>query len=168
MTAFSSAFSTVMRRGVPTAMLALSLALGTSAMADPGSPNSYAQTNLVSNLPGVSATNQPPDPDLINAWGVAFNPNAFVWVADNGSGLATLYDGLGKKQGLIVTIPSANGTDKGTPTGITFNSSSDHSVPVRHRGWAHCRLAGRHRCGQSVPASGGDPDRGVQGDRHRR
>src|SRR5205814_3490609 len=32
------------------------------------------------------------------------------------------------KQGLVVTIPSANGTDHGTPTGITFNSSSDFKV----------------------------------------
>jgi uncharacterized protein (TIGR03118 family) len=129
MTALSSAFSTVIRRGAPATLLALVLALTTSAAAaDPGTPNSYSQTNLVSNLPGVSATNQPPDPDLINGWGVAFNPNGPVWVSDNGTGLSTLYDGLGAKQGLVVTIPSANGTDHGTPTGITFNSSSDFKV----------------------------------------
>jgi uncharacterized protein (TIGR03118 family) len=122
MSAFSSAFSTVLRRGAPAAVLALSLALITAAVAGPGAPNSYTQTNLVSNVSGVG------DPDLINPWGIAFNPNAVVWVADNGTGVSTLYDGLGTKQGLVVTIPSANGTDHGTPTGITFNSSSDFKV----------------------------------------
>ncbi len=117
-----TAFSTVIRQALPGALLAVTLALGTSAAAGPGAPNSYAQTNLVSNVSGVG------DPDLINPWGIAFNPNAFVWVADNGTGVSTLYDGLGTKQGLVVTIPSANGTDHGTPTGITFNSSSDFKV----------------------------------------
>ena len=117
-----TAYPTVGCRAPLTALLALCLALSTSAAAGPGAPNSYAQTNLVSNVSGVG------DPDLINPWGIAFNPNAFVWVSDNGTGVATLYDGLGAKQGLVVTIPSANGTDHGTPTGITFNSSSDFKV----------------------------------------
>jgi uncharacterized protein (TIGR03118 family) len=123
--AFPSVFSKVLRLGLPLAALALSLGFAGLAFADRKGPNSYAQTNLVSNLPGVSETGQPPDPDLVNGWGVAFNPNAFVWVADNGSGKSTLYDGNGVKQGLIVTIPSANGTDPGTPTGITFNTTPD-------------------------------------------
>ena len=129
MIAFTAAFPSVLRRRLPTVVLALGIVLAPFAFADPKAPNSYTQTNLVSNLPGVSQTNQPPDPDLLNAWGVAFNPNAFVWVADNGSGKATLYDGNGMKNlGLIVTIPSANGVDQGTPTGITFNSSADFPV----------------------------------------
>src|SRR6266702_2512110 len=107
-----TAFSTVIRQALPGALLAVTLALGTSAAAGPGAPNSYAQTNLVSNVSGVG------DPDLINPWGIAFNPNA----------VSTLYDGMGVKQVTRVTIPSANGTDHGTPTGITFNSSSDFKV----------------------------------------
>ena len=47
------------------------------------------------------------DTDLVNPWGVAFNPNGFVWVADNHSGLSTLYDGFGVKNSLIVSIPPA-------------------------------------------------------------
>ena len=117
-----TAFPIVIRKSLPPALLAVGLALSTSAAAGPGAPNSYAQTNLVSNVSGVG------DPDLINPWGISFNPNAVVWVSDNATGVSTLYDGLGAKQGLVVTIPSANGTDKGTPTGITFNSSSDFKV----------------------------------------
>src|SRR5258706_9716571 len=70
-----TAFSTVIRQALPGALLAVTLALGTSAAAGPGAPNSYAQTNLVSNVSGVG------DPDLINPWGIAFNPNGPVWVA---------------------------------------------------------------------------------------
>jgi uncharacterized protein (TIGR03118 family) len=119
-----TAFSTVIRQALPGALLAVTLALGTSAAAGPGAPNSYAQTNLVSNVSGVG------DPDLINPWGIAFNPNGPVWVADNGTGVSTLYDGSGTKQGLVVTIPTVNGTGQGVPTGITFNSSNDFQVPA--------------------------------------
>ena len=45
------------------------------------------------------------DPNLKNAWGIAFNPKGFVWVANNGTGTATLYDGNGVVQSLVVSIP---------------------------------------------------------------
>ena len=41
-----------------------------------------------------------------------------------GSGLSTLYDGTGVKQSLVVTVPPASGTGKGSPTGIVYNVSS--------------------------------------------
>ncbi|MDR5756215.1 TIGR03118 family protein [Caballeronia sp. LZ035] len=64
------------------------------------------------------------DPHLKNSWGVAFNPNGFVWVANNGSQTATLYDGNGVVQSLVVSIPAtANGP--ANPTGIVFNKGPD-------------------------------------------
>ena len=60
-------------------------------------------------------------------WGIAFNPNGFVWVADNGSGRSTLYDGQGTPQSLVVTVPGA-GALPGKPTGIVFNGSGDFVV----------------------------------------
>jgi uncharacterized protein (TIGR03118 family) len=69
------------------------------------------------------------DPDLINPWGIAFNPNAVVWIADNGTGLATLYDGAGVKQSLVVTIPAPPGGGvHSSPTGIVFSGGSDFVV----------------------------------------
>ena len=69
------------------------------------------------------------DPRLVNPWGLAFNPNAVVWVADNGTGVSTLYDGAGTAQSLVVKIPPAKiGDGLGHPTGIVFNSSSDFVV----------------------------------------
>jgi len=67
------------------------------------------------------------DANLINGWGVAFNPTGFVWVADNHSGKSTLYDGTGKPQSLVVTIPGVAGS-VGSPTGIVFSGGADFVV----------------------------------------
>lgn len=64
------------------------------------------------------------DHNLVNAWGVAFNPYGYAWVADNGTGVSTLYDGNGNRQSLVVQIPSPTMGIGGTPTGIVFNGSS--------------------------------------------
>lgn len=88
--------------------------------------NFYQQKNLVANGT-ISAPNK--DPNLVNGWGVAFNPFGFVWVSANGTGTSTLYDGDGKPQTLVVQIPApAGATGKGTPTGIVFSGSTEFVV----------------------------------------
>jgi uncharacterized protein (TIGR03118 family) len=71
------------------------------------------------------------DPSLRNSWGIAFNPNGAVWVADNRTNTATLYDGTGTKVNLgsfpEVHLPSGSNGDA-APTGIVFNSSSDFAI----------------------------------------
>jgi hypothetical protein len=112
------AFMSPARFAARAAVLAAGLALAAPAVADPAL---YEITPLVSDLEALAPT--PPDPDLLNPWGVAFNPNGFVWVTDNHSGKSTLYDGNGVKQSLVVAIPSVDGTGTGSPTGITFNGT---------------------------------------------
>jgi uncharacterized protein (TIGR03118 family) len=86
----------------------------------------YRQHNLASDG-FVPADNN--DPNLVNGWGVAFNPFGPVWVAANGTGMSTLYDGTGKPQTLVVKIPaSANNPGDGAPTGIVFNGSTGFVV----------------------------------------
>lgn len=86
----------------------------------------YQQRNLVSDG-AVPAENR--DANLVNGWGVAFNPFGFVWVADNGTGVSTLYDGSGKPQSLVVTIPAAgNAAEKAKPTGIVFSGGTGFVV----------------------------------------
>jgi len=85
----------------------------------------YQQHNLVSD---GSVTADHVDPNLVNAWGLAFNPFGFVWVADNGSGDSTLYDGAGNPQSLVVQIPTPTASSGGNPTGIVFNGSSGFMV----------------------------------------
>lgn len=67
------------------------------------------------------------DPKLVNAWGIAFNPTGFVWVANNGSSTSTLYDGNGVPQTLVVAIPPGS-AGPSSPTGIVFNSGATFQV----------------------------------------
>jgi uncharacterized protein (TIGR03118 family) len=84
----------------------------------------YNVTNLVSSQAG-KAKHQ--DPDLINAWGIAYAPSAPFCVTDTGIGLATLYDAQGVKQSLVITVPAASNRH-GTPTGIVYNGTTAFQV----------------------------------------
>jgi uncharacterized protein (TIGR03118 family) len=95
-----------------------------SSSASPPVQSSFAATALVSDG-AVPAAHT--DANLKNPWGVAFNPKGFVWVADNGTNVATLYDGNGVPQSLVVTIPDGkNGS--ASPTGIVFNGTQSFRV----------------------------------------
>ncbi|MGH9881327.1 MAG: TIGR03118 family protein, partial [Pyrinomonadaceae bacterium] len=87
----------------------------------------YIQTNLVSDIPGLATTQ---DPNLVNPWGLARSQGSPWWVANNGTGTSTLYNGLGQRfpvgTPLVVTIPGAVGP--GVPTGTVFNGSSDFQL----------------------------------------
>src|SRR5271163_4516863 len=84
----------------------------------------YSQTNLVSNITGVATTT---DSQLLNPWGISVLPGQDFWIADNNSGVSTLYDQNGTKDtGLIVTIPGASSNPNGNcspgcPTGTVGN-----------------------------------------------
>ncbi len=85
----------------------------------------YTQTNLDANTTGSAAA---VDPQLVNGWGISRGPGTAWWVSDQGTGVATLYNGPGTKQSLVVTIPKSNPADQtfphGTPTGTIFNGST--------------------------------------------
>jgi uncharacterized protein (TIGR03118 family) len=75
------------------------------------------EVDLVSDLPGAAHQ----DPQLVNAWGLAFNPAGPAWVSANGTGLAQVYRPDGTLV-LSVTVPPPNGgTPPSTPTGQVFN-----------------------------------------------
>src|SRR5437762_3982461 len=80
----------------------------------------YAQTNLVSDG-AVSAKHT--DDNLENPWGVTFGAGQFAespfWVANNGTGTSTAYDGNGNTVVSPFNIPAAIGLPgPGVPTGI--------------------------------------------------
>jgi len=89
------------------------------------------QINLVSDVPGLARTT---DPNLVNAWGIAFNPaGGPFWIADNGTGVATVYNGAGQPlpagTPLVVTIPTpAGGSGNSAPTGEVFNNTPNFVV----------------------------------------
>jgi uncharacterized protein (TIGR03118 family) len=83
----------------------------------------FAVTNLVSDGAAVPAAHT--DTHLVNGWGVAFNPQGYAWVANNGTSTSTLYDGNGVAQPLVVGVPATMDAD---PTGIVFNGTQDFKV----------------------------------------
>jgi uncharacterized protein (TIGR03118 family) len=105
-----------------TLLLAAGLLL---SLATPSSAQ-YTVTNLVSNQNAIGSN--PADPDLVNAWGITSLAASPFWVSDNGTGKSTLYNSLGQKQGLVVTIPTASGTGQGTPTGVIGNTTASSFV----------------------------------------
>ena len=89
----------------------------------------YLQTNLVSDVPGWAPVT---DPNLVNAWGLSRSATSPWWVADNGTGLSTLYNGAGATQALVVTVPPPTGTTgSSAPTGTVFNGTADFEVGVK-------------------------------------
>jgi uncharacterized protein (TIGR03118 family) len=94
--------------GVAAALVAFALAA--SAAASGG----FTVTPLVSDN-GVPGTT--PDANLRNSWGLAAGAAGPFWVADNRTGVSTLYTGAGAKLGLTVTV----GDD---PTGVVANSTT--------------------------------------------
>lgn len=109
------------------AAIATLVSCGGSSSSNNSNPpvqSSFTVTALVSDgvVPAAHT-----DANLKNPWGVAFNPKGFVWVADNGTNVATLYDGNGVPQSLVVTIPDGkNGS--ASPTGIVFNGTQSFTV----------------------------------------
>jgi uncharacterized protein (TIGR03118 family) len=112
-----------------------SYSVATTSTADP-SAMGYTVTTLVADTPTVQATYgaQSVDANLINPWGIVFNPNGFVWVADNGTSMSTLYDGNGINQtaafgdgpASIAVPPGVTG--KSGPTGIVVNETSNFTI----------------------------------------
>jgi len=101
------------------------LSLSSAALAQ------YKLSNLVSNQIKQA---RHADPLSVNAWGLTYAPGSPIWVADNGSGWSTIYDGTGAAKSLKVEIPAAvdsgttGPTGPGSPTGIVFNGSQEFQV----------------------------------------
>ena len=94
---------------LPLLALACALVLSTPSLAN------YLQVNLVSD--GFVA-NTRVDPNLVNPWGLASSPTSPFWIADNGTGVSSLYNATTNTiPSLVVTIPG------GSPIGITWNDN---------------------------------------------
>src|SRR4051812_49245382 len=103
-------------RAIVTALIAIG---ATAALAGPAWANSYRQTNLVSDIPGVARVT---NPNLVNPWGLAAGPTTPLWVNDNGTDLSELYTGAVNNS--IPTLLFGVNIPGGAPTGIVFNGSA--------------------------------------------
>jgi len=96
--------------------------------------SAYSQTNLVSDG-AVSAKHI--DQNLKNPWGLTFGAGDFAespfWVANNGTGTSTAYDGSGNTVVSPFNIPAAIGLPgPGVPTGVVGNGT--HGFIVKQTG----------------------------------
>jgi uncharacterized protein (TIGR03118 family) len=85
--------------------------------AEPG--NSYRVANLVSD--GFVDTAQPPDPLLVNGWGIAASATSPWWVSAADSNSSLIYNASGVRSPLVVQV-------SGGPTGIVANSGTGFVV----------------------------------------
>jgi uncharacterized protein (TIGR03118 family) len=109
------------------------LALASSAGADPGGDaghgpagplGQYTQRNLAADTPGTAELT---DPDAINAWGLAFGPASSAWVANGGTGTASVFRGaVGDTP--VTKIPTTVSIPGVVPTGEVFNPTDGFDV----------------------------------------
>ncbi len=81
--------------------------------------DSFSQTNLVSDIPGLAAVT---DPNLKNPWGVSFSATSPFWVSNQATSTSTLYSGTGVANSLVVSVP-------GGPTGQVFAGGTSFLEP---------------------------------------
>jgi uncharacterized protein (TIGR03118 family) len=92
----------------------------------------YTVTNLVSDgtIPAAHT-----DTNLVNAWGLTALSTSPWWVANNGTGTSTLYNGDGVAQfgatPLVVSVPNAPTGAVGNPTNDFVVSAGGASGPAR-------------------------------------
>lgn len=89
----------------------------------------FTQVNLTANNAEYGAPTI--DPTLVNAWGLAFNPNGTPWISSQGGHVSNVYNSEGVPRPInLVTIPSPASTTGGNPTGLVFNGvSTDFIIP---------------------------------------
>lgn len=102
-------------------LLSIVLGLCAAARAQDSTPNSYTETNLVSDVAGKAANI---DPNLVNPWGLSHSATTPWWVSDEAGGHATVYNGSGVIGSLVVNVPPATGAGKGVPTGVVSSGSA--------------------------------------------
>jgi uncharacterized protein (TIGR03118 family) len=83
------------------------------------------QRNLVSDQPGHAVLT---DPNLVNAWGLAFGPSTPGWVADNGADVSTLYRGATTMTPQPSRVPLVVSIPQGAPTGVVWNGGTGFTV----------------------------------------
>jgi uncharacterized protein (TIGR03118 family) len=86
--------------------------------------NRYDEVDLVSDVPGRA---QLTDPLVVNPWGLALSPTSPLWVANNGTGTATLYRGASGPTP-ITKVALEVAVSGGAPTGQVFNGTTSFVV----------------------------------------
>src|SRR6185437_5859696 len=107
----------------PRSLLKIALLLPLQSLIVFGSP--FAQTNLVSNVPGLSTFT---DPNLRNPWGLSHSATSPFWISNQASNNTTLYSATNfAPQALVVSVGPTSPPPTG-PTGQVFAGIADNFV----------------------------------------
>jgi uncharacterized protein (TIGR03118 family) len=99
----------------------------------------FLQVNLVGSTDEYAPTRI--DPQLVNAWGIAFTANGIAWVGSQEGHVSTVYDREGATLRAPVNIPSPGAPVGGNPTGVVSSSSTtDFMIPNPTTGSAPARF----------------------------
>ncbi len=82
-------------------------------------PDAFAQTNLVSSVPGLASVT---DSNLRNPWGMSFSATSPFWTSNQATNTSTLYGATGTPNALVVSVP-------GGPTGQVFAGGTSFLEP---------------------------------------
>jgi uncharacterized protein (TIGR03118 family) len=142
-------------KNYPALAMAASLALAAASLA---SAQNYTQVNLVANAGGAPVT----DAHLVNPWGISRGSGSPWWVADAGTGLSTLYNGVGTVPPLVVTIPPSQTGKTGSPSGTIYNGSATDFLltPGHAAAFLFCTLDGTiagWNAAVGIPSGGSPP-----------
>ena len=94
---------------------------------------SYQTVGLVASDATVAAqygVTLPPDPSLINPWGMSFSATSPFWVSNQGMKNSTLYSGAGVKNTMLTVAIPPTATGPQGPTGQVFNSAGTGNFVV--------------------------------------
>jgi uncharacterized protein (TIGR03118 family) len=90
-----------------------------------GAPDGGKGTGIVATVRRTVLLSDQSNPDLVNAWGLAFNETAGpAWIAAAGTGKSLVVDAKNTVV-LTVTLPASKQGEHASPTGIAFNRSMD-------------------------------------------
>ena len=138
------------RRWIRGCLSAGAAALALVACGGSDDDEGYVATALVTDVAGMqnpySNSNTHVDPNLVNAWGIAFNPQGFVWVANTGTRRRRCTTATACRSRWWWRFHRARPATA-EPTGIVFNGSSDFSVTragLTGASAIHLRRRGRH------------------------
>ena len=86
----------------------------------------YLQTILTTDMQGLGDAR--PDNNLINAWGLAINPNGLLWIAANATNRTVVYDTNGEQRLPPVTMSEVGALGPSEPSGVIFNPTTDFPI----------------------------------------
>jgi len=125
-----------LRALAPLALLPLAACGGGDGQGGSYAGSGYAETALVANRTGLVATVTTIDANLSNPWGLAMPQGGPIWIADNNSNVATLYDGKGNNltarftgsATIGISIPPSSAGVAANSTGQVFNGGRGFQI----------------------------------------